>query len=450
MVSCLAVGLFVRPAVGPGSGALQRATAGSVIAIQEWVASVSHHSPGSRDAAVAAVWAWTPEIRAQLPLELFERVLLDRGLTTLSPTLEERRIAQLATDTRQTLGANEFFKRAAVLHTDAALLAPPASIESRGMGSTKGGVGAADSVTAVRLPVAQDGAYVGLILVDWNWRFARGLLDLLTPRPAADPFLGVWYHATTAHMLSQGRYAEAGAHLEHAAALLPNDPRIVFDRACLSEALGLPLSQRLLTMDQLILLREPGFRKPSPFASPASRGQDVWSTPEGFVIPTEEQANAAAERLLRRTVQLDAAMLEAWVRLARLVDLRGRHQEADVALNRVFGSRSVLADSSVVFYAHLFAARANRAMGRLDVAKEHVQSALQLFPNAQSALLAASQLALLRADWLSAVGPMRRLSALPGEDGLRTDPWWDYHLGPGRDADRLLRDMSVKLGGREQ
>lgn len=70
---------------------------------------------------------------------------------------------------------------------------------------------------------------------------------------------------------------------------------------------------------------------------------------------------------------------------------------------------------------------------------EHYRNALRIFPDAQSALLASSQLALAGADVAGALAPIERLGPRSAE--FTADPWWRYHLGPGRDADELLRAL---------
>lgn len=60
-----------------------------------------------------------------------------------------------------------------------------------------------------------------------------------------------------------------------------------------------------------------------------------------------------------------------------------------------------------------------------------------MFPDAQSALLASSHLALLAADVPAALAPVDRLGERSAE--FSADPWWQYHLCSGRNADDLLK-----------
>lgn len=274
------------------------------------------------------------------------------------------------------------------------------------------------------LLISEDGAYQGAIEANWNWPFARRLLDAIAPRPAGDPFVALWYHATAAYLLRNSFYGEAQPHLTHAAPILPDDPRILFDRACLAEALGLPRAQQFLTDESLAAMR---------ITSPDPR--PVRAMPRGqFGIPPVEVANADAERFFRRVLEIEPGHVEARVRLARLLDLRNRHDEADRELAVALPSSR---DPIVTFFARLFAGRAARALGRLDDAGRHFREAAALFPDAQSVLLAESQLALLQADTPGAVAPVRRLSELPVDAAQRSDPWWRYHTGPGPPSNLL-------------
>ena len=97
-------------------------------------------------------------------------------------------------------------------------------------------------------------------------------------------------------------------------------------------------------------------------------------------------------------------------------------------------------------HADLMAASAallDEALGRFEEASRHYESALGLFPDAQSALLAASQLALLQADIPAALAPIERLGARSVE--WEADPWRWYDYCTGRDADELLQALWDRL-----
>lgn len=419
---------------GPAASPLQRPTATTVVTVIQWVNAVERHTAGARDASVAIVQTWSPESRGRLnrAVGLFLKGLLGKGLVVASP--EEKAIADLGRDTAQRFGVNVFLGRAAVLHSDAVILGPPGDLgiaPSRQPPGTKS------------LVVTSDGEYTGLIAANENWVLARSLIELVVPRPVHEPFVGVWYHATAAYMFRSGLFGEARTHLDRAGALLPDDVRILFDRACLFEMLGLPMSQSLLTNEDVIAMR---LRQSGQRVLPGAPRMSATASLAG--IPTEEAANAEAERLFRRALAVDGTFVEARVRLARLLSVGRRYADAEAELDTALTTSH---DPAISFYAHLFAGRASKALGKDSVAARHYREALELFPAAQSALLAQSQLALQNADVPGALMPIRRLVSLPARQDASVDPWWQYHLGPGRDADARLGEMwnaSRALGNR--
>jgi len=147
-----------------------------------------------------------------------------------------------------------------------------------------------------------------------------------------------------------------------------------------------------------------------------------------------DAANAEAERLFRRVLEVDASRADARVRLARLLIVRRRYAEADAELTRALSATPA---SDIAYLAHLFATRASARLGRFDDASAHVERALALFPDAQSALIARSQLALQRADVAGALAPIGRLASTHVKS-RPADPWMSYETGIGADQANAL------------
>ena len=403
----------------------QRTGVSNVLVVERWSRAVLEHQPGRHDSAVDMVNAMTPEDRKRLAsgLDVFLRTLTKKVVTTMET--EAKRLAELGADASRKPGTNQFLARAAVLHSDAAMIAPysvSAAPQVSAMGTVApGGIVAVD-----------DGEYRGVVVSNWGWAFARRLLDQTQPGPAGDPFVAAWYHATSAFMMQRGYLGEAAPHLERAMQLFSNDPRIVFDKACLSEALGLPRARQALddprTQQALSQPRlQPGFRS-------GAASNNVVSGKDALI--SKVQAEADAERLFRRALSLDPAMAEAHIRLGRLYESQGRHGDAVRELTAGLANNS---NDVAQYYGHLFLARALGALKRQAEAAAHLKQALGLFPNAQSALIAASQFALVNSDASGALLPMQRLSRIDPE--TRGDPWWHYHTGMGRYADTLLQEL---------
>ena len=298
-----------------------------------------------------------------------------------------------------------------------------------------------------RMTITQDGEVVGDTPGDWNLPFARSLLDeLLTPTerrtvsppcteeiaeglrqarlsslncrmvvlpsPPVSPddreFVGAWYHAVAAFLFAMGMNGDATGHLHYAARVLPDDPRLLFDRGSYAETFGLPIYQAV-----------------HEWAS--SRPNTVITG-----IPAEQKTNAEAEQHYRRALEVDPSYVEARVRLARLLDRRGRHDEAAAQIDKALEAQPA---GVVGFYARIIAGRIAVARGRYDEALRHYQAASSIHPYAQSALLGASHASLMLADVPQTLAPLGQLG---GDHAKVADPWWDYQLGAGRDVNALL------------
>lgn len=409
-------------------------------AIERWADAVTSHVPGEADSAVRAVWLLTLEDRKTLHpgMALLLDAIAGKRVTAKSPP--ERRIADIGVALARRPGAPEFLKRAAVLHGGAAMLGylpplirpiPPSVQRS----PSRAVAMMAPLLIERRLYLENDGQVVGMTVADWNWIFARSLLDRLKS-PAADPFVGQWYHATMAFMFQRRIFGEVQWHLEHAAEVLPNDARILLDRGSEKEQQGLPRSQSALSDEDLVTLRGRG--------SLVSRTGQSTSVGLDMGIQPAEVSNRAAEGFYRRAVERDPRLFEARVRLARLLTLRSKYAEAlDVITAAPPGTAP---DAIAEFYAQLFAARAERGLGRLDEAASRIRQARDLFPDAQSALMAASHIAMLRADEAGAVEPLRHLALLPYKRDAEDDPWWMYETFTGRYASTLITEMWKDTG----
>lgn len=434
--------------------AADQITGATVIALQRWVDAVRAHVPGSPDAAVATVCKLTYQDRVEMDsgIGLFLNVIRGWKYNT-GGNRAAQAVAELAHGAGMPDAAG-FARRAAVLHTDAVVfserfpqpadrtLPPPPSSRSGSSADNRGSFmfrtpdgTVPPLLTNTPFVMHKDGEVIGTAFADWNWVFARYLLDTLViwNTPAADaragscrgaecipivngvpsvsdPFVGHWYHATAAYMLANGLYGDATDHFHRAGEVLQNDARLVFDRASYAEILGLPPHQVLLGDWR------PGMVNPR--------------------VPPLDKTNAEAERLYRRALEIDPSFVEARVRLGRLLDVRGAHADALTELKAALAANP---KAIVACYAHLFAARASQALGDVRSAADHYRSALALYPDAQSALLGVSQAALLGADIPAAIAPIDRLGA--GSAPFEADPWRAYQLAAGRDVNELMHEL---------
>jgi hypothetical protein len=361
--------------------------------INAWVASVQAHQPGERDRALTTVAAWSP---AEWD-GVYPRVLtrLDTALGTDS----------LPTDVQ---GRTVFLKRAALLHTDIAMLEPTANEPTRVFDSPR-----VRNSLNVRVP---DGRFDGLERGKGHWEVARTLLDRVTPAPQQDDDVRRWYRATAAAMSSWYGFSELILHLERSDRLFPTDPALQFNQGCLYEALASPRVQDVVAA--LIL-------------------------PKGLkVLVDSAPANLRrADERFSRVVSASPAWVEPRVRQARVWLLLGRQHEAAERL-RALSSHSD--DPIVQYFALMFLGQAEEALGRLDLTREAYDRAAVIYPGAQSARLALVNVERQqgRAWSLDALHGVLRLD---DRSPNRDDPWWSYHRGDGRDAKTLLEDLQSRF-----
>lgn len=415
----------------------------SAEALDRWVAAVRAHEPGKADAAAGSMAVLKYSERARLDPAV--RMFFDavRGGMLASRTDAQRRIADLFHSVRMDPGLGAFVRRATVLHTDAAVFKddfPDVLDDAPSPERPAAGVTPEGGMTTPRrsrpgedrppllwnevLTLHTDGRIVGQGRSDWNWVFARALLDLLlspvrrTPQHSgiattADvAFVGEWYHAVAAYLLARGDHGDLRLHLEHGARMLPDDPRLLFDRGCLAEMLGSPLYQVL-----------PG--------DPSYSTSHVMMT-----VPSEDKTDGEAEKLFRRAFEIDPAYAEPRVRVARLLERHALHDEASAELDKALAGTQ---DPVVLFYAHLFGGRIAQAGGRAADSLDHYAAALKLFASAQSALIGASQAAVMMSNVPLALSFTARLDARAEQ--YEADPWRLYGLGAGRGVDALMAAM---------
>jgi tetratricopeptide (TPR) repeat protein len=329
---------------------------------------------------------------------------------------------------RDTPGLAAFVRRAVILHTDAAIFAtrfpppPDDAPPSVPPGPGRGPLLPPPLLANDRFIMHSDGRILGEQRGDWNWPFARRLLDLLVPprhsdllRP--DPhFAAEWYHAVASYLFALGDLADLRAHLQHSESL-PDDPQVLFDRACFAETLGLSYNQAL--------------RDDADFVEAQRRSR--------LDLPGEERTDGEAEKLFRRALALDPSLAEARVRLARLLARRARYDEAAGHLAMAQASKP---SPVVAFYADLVAGRVSQAQGRFKDSLDYYEAAAQRYPDAQSAIVGASQAAVMAGDLSRGLALVEKLGPRSRVQG--SDPWRSYAIGAGRDVDALVQGLWMR------
>ena len=194
--------------------------------------------------------------------------------------------------------------------------------------------------------------------------------------------------------------------------MFPNDPDLLFQAAAVHEAVaGVRTQAALRTM----------------------------KVPMGvtFDVQSEGAELRRAEQLYKRALERNPAMVEARIRLGRVLGLRGRHQEAIDQLRQGQSAQEPL----LQYYAHLFLGAEYEALGNGSEARRSYEQAAAVAPTAQSPLLGLSRVADRAGDRAAAREAVARVLELPVDDSDEADPWWVYEVAHARNVDQLLEDL---------
>jgi tetratricopeptide (TPR) repeat protein len=412
------------------------------VVLGRWTTAVRDHAPGTSDAALAGVWAMTPADRVVIrnSLHLFLRFL--DGADFNKAKGDVLVVAQGARSVFP-LSRSDFLERAATLHADAVIFdtrppGPPVFDPhvSRGSG------GASDNWGQAAYFSSSDGEFLNATIEGPNWPLARLLLDELPPGDVSEAFATTWYHGVTAYLLGLGNFGQAETNLNHATRMMPGSAQTLFDLGCVAETQGMNLFQQVILDD-----RDPLFRgRPGITGIVTDTSWVTWARVSGPRASTKARS-AQAEGLFERALAIDPHLPEARVRWARLLELDKRWTDATRQIGLALTDHP---DRDVAFWAHLFGARAANALGDATEAEAHIRQALALFPEAESAILEASNTALTHSDPVLAKGRLMSLADPSRDTALAADPWIAYPLGPGRLPDPPLQALwrAVPTGAR--
>ena len=388
----------------------------TVLRLRGWIDAVDAHAAGQTDAALTVVTAWTYEDLELMRPYVEALVLAPSARNAERRTRRERirrdgpAIAGLTSALQSRGDFDTFRKRAALLHTDAAILgseaelvAPPSRIPLRTRQDNERRV----------IVKSFDGQVEHFVLQNLHWELAMDVLDSLPTRPAPDPIIGNWYRAIGAYFARERRFADALVHFERARGLVAADPGVLFGEACLQETLGAPRLQDYVRVTTL---------------------------PNGLLIMgvTSPQTHyRRAESLLRKALAANPSLVEASLRLGRVLTQLQRPEEALPHLRQAAAGST---DRASTYYAHLFLGDATLALGQLEEARRQYQNAITIFPDSQAARLALGFVLRSLGDrtaTLAAIAPALKASPRSPDD----DPWWDYYDGDAAQVDRLLEQL---------
>jgi tetratricopeptide (TPR) repeat protein len=394
--------------------------------VEWWLSAVERHIPGIADEPAIEVRSWPRGFLQQLGADvsmvatlihdpsysvLWRRDRRGRPRRTPYTTGDADRLRAFAAQVSKRGGENPILKFGAMLHTDAGRLATT-NVDPSGT--------PADRRSSQVTVYFTDGRQLRLQDAAGHFELAQRLLDNVAPDPAMDETVRLWYLATAAYLQSREQFEVP--HLERGLELFPDDPELLFLAGCLHETLASPRLQGFV------------------------RSVDL---PDGvsFNIGSERSELRAAEELFRRALDVDQGLVEARIRLGRLLGLLDRHDEAADELGRAAAATS---DPLLLYYATLFLGGEADATGDEALARASYERAASLYANAQSPHLALSQLAARHGDRVSALEAIRRVLDLPADIAQRSDPWWTYRVEQSRDTIARFNRLYVALAAEDQ
>ena len=147
---------------------------------------------------------------------------------------------------------DDFRKRAAILHTDAAILGSPPVLVVPPDPRQHKPRWARENPSGASIVKSFDGRVEKFELRNLHWDFAMDVLDSLPGAPAAIPWSRQWYRAIGAYFASERRFADALEHFDRARAGGARRCRCrVYGEACLHETLGAPRIQNYVQVTTL-------------------------------------------------------------------------------------------------------------------------------------------------------------------------------------------------------
>lgn len=419
--------------------------------LQTWLNAVDLHQPGRLDLPLTVVASWsTDDIEDLLPAMLaYIDALRQKALgvpngagpngagtaaaagTCVPCELSQRERTRLLAATQRRLSAadkrriadlparslNALLIRAAVLHMDAVLYAPPAVAASTPRRSAPYVLGSPETQLRVN-----DGEFAGRRSSTASWYLGRALLQFVVPEPAGDEATRLWYGAATAYLGLQRDYGQLRPHLNMAQWLYPGDAGVALLAGWQFETHA---SDRVQQEVRALL---------------ADANNDQIKA-DSLGIRGVRDSLADAERYLRFALDRNPALAEAAIRLANVLHQQGRDAEA---LPLVAALPTSTGDTVLDYFGNMARGVSAEALGKLDDAEVAYTKARALFPRAQSAHLALSALAGRQNNHYMALAHLRDGIAAGGSQA-DDDPYDRYASGPGRALFPLLDVLYARI-----
>ncbi len=394
--------------------------------LEQWLAAVEGHAPGRVDSSLTGTASlsvadlrklWV-DIQALLAIAANPRVTRfpvrpvpgDSWLRTqyareITFSRTERAVLDGLAARVRTIGTDVVRRRAAVVHTDVLTLTP-------GLGPDE--PEGAWAGAFLRMHIG-DGTSLGVEHGSLHWELARMVLDVARPNPQLDPFMRAWYRATIA--LGQSTESFDAVHMKRALALFPDDADVLLLAGCEREALATPLFQAF--------------------------ARSLRSTSMQSDIRSARTELGAAEAFFRRALAANPDLVEARVRLGRVLALQGRLADSLRELNR---AAEAPIEPVLAYYVALFLGLAHEGLGSPSAARDAYRRAAEEAPGARAPHLALARIALESGDRDEMTARLSR-AVRPITAGDPPDPWWQYRSMQGRHGKMWLDEVRRAASG---
>ena len=390
----------------------------SIDMLRDWTEAVVRHRAGETDEALSKIGTWTYH-----DLEVMEKFLESFvGAPSKGNEARRQRLAALTSadlaairemQIRLGADADAFRRRAAILHTDAALLLPLPKIVAPPANQPQGPEWSRRPSGRRVDVISFDAQYQNLQYSNPHWDVAMDLLDALPASPR-DAFVAEWYSAIGAYFVEQRSFSDALVHFDRARGLVPDEARVLYGEARLHETLSAPRMQNFVkatTLDNGVFVRG---------------------------IDNARTELRRAEALLQKALTADPGLVAARLRLGRVVMQQQRWDEGVKHVERALAETQ---DPMHRYFANLFAGDAKLALGNPEEAQRSYERALTIFPDAQAPRLGLAAAFAVAGDREAAVAAvLPTLTKRPdgrGED----EPWWMYYDSNLDDAAALLERL---------
>jgi tetratricopeptide (TPR) repeat protein len=176
----------------------------------------------------------------------------------------------------------------------------------------------------------------------------------------------------------------------------------------------------------------------------ASRPPPAAGAAESWRQATQLTRLKNAEKHYREALELDASLVEARLRLGRVLQQRGLMRDARNELEGIFAQPGV--EPAIRYLASMFLIDVLEAQGNTAASLARARDLVTRYPECQSSHLALSR-ALeargLRVQALAALAPLWK------DETARAcvDPWWSYYLGQARRIPKLFESLRARVRG---